>query len=86
MTQEELKKIPFRFKYSLAMENEHAIVYETEDGRLGFCDHTPKKRNGTFGRSYRHWMIDGKVYETDKSFFEALNDFKQNVVPIRKRL
>ena len=44
-----------------------------------------KKEDGTFGRSYRHWMIDGIVYKTNESFFEALKDFKQNVVPIRKR-
>ena len=85
MTPEELQKIPFKFQYHLAMEDEHTVGYISEDGRLGFCDHTLKKKDGTFGRSYRHWMIDGKVYKTNESFFEALKDFKQNVVPIRKR-
>lgn len=85
MTQEELKKIPFHFVCSLAMEDEHMLSYESEDGRLGYCDHTPKRKNGDFGRTYRHWRIDGKVYKNKEKFIEALADFNPNVLPINHR-
>lgn len=67
MTIDELKTIPFHFVCSAAWENEHTLTYESEDGRLGYCDHTPKRKNGDFGRTYRHWRIGGKVYKTKES-------------------
>ena len=85
MTIEELKDIPFHFVAHMALESEHTMSYETEDGRLGFCDHTPKRKNGDFGRTYRHYHIDGKVYKTKEKFLAALADFKQNVLPINHR-
>lgn len=85
MTEQELKAIPFHFVSSLAMEHEHAISYESEDGRLGFCDHTIKRENGTFGRSYRHWRIEDKVYKTREKFLAALADYNPSVVSIRHR-
>ena len=84
MTIEELKNIPFHFVCSLSMEKEHALTYASEDGRLGFCDHTPKKKNGDFGRTYRHWRIDSKVYKTKGKFIEALADFSPNVIPLKR--
>jgi len=63
MTIDELKDIPFHFVAHMAMEHEHTMSYETEDGRLGFCDYTPKRKNGDFGRTYRHYRIEGKVYQ-----------------------
>ena len=82
MTIEELEKIPFHFVCSLALADEHTITYESEDGRLGFCDHTPKRKYGEFGKSRRHWRIDGKVFKTKEKFLEALADFNPNVLPI----
>ena len=82
MTIDELKAIPFYFVGSMALEYEHTISYESEDGRLGYCDHTPKRKNGDFGRGYRHWKIDGKVYKTKEKFLAALADFNPAVVPI----
>ena len=58
------------------------MSYATEDGRLGFCDHTLKRKNGDFGRTYRHYHIEGKVYKTRDEFLEALKDYKPNVLPI----
>ena len=75
MTREELEKIPFQMIAHLAMEDEHCCTYSSKDGRLGFCVHTRKKVSGGFGRSYRHWRIDGKVYKKEEEFFEALKDF-----------
>jgi hypothetical protein len=46
MTLEELRKIPFRFVGHLAMEHEHCMSYVSKDGRLGYCDHTTKLKNG----------------------------------------
>ena len=85
MTIEELRSIPFYFSCSAAWEDEHTLTYESEDGRLGFCDHTPKRKNGKFGKSYRHWKIDGKVYKTEKKFLEALKDYNPNILPINHR-
>ena len=85
MTIEELKDIPFHFVAHMALESEHTMSYETEDGRLGFCDHTPKRKNGDFGRTYRHYRIENKVYKTKEKFLEALKDYNPNVLPINHR-
>ena len=82
MTIDELKAVPFHFVCSAAWEHEHTMTYESEDGRLGFCDHTPKRKNGDFGRTYRHYHIDGKVYKSKEKFLAALADFNPAVVPI----
>lgn len=78
MTLEELKKVPFRFRAHLAMAHEHTCTYESEDGRLAFCDHTPKREDGTFGRTYRHWRIDSRVYKSKQKFLEAIKEFDPN--------
>ena len=83
MTEEELKKVKFRCVGTMAFEDEHTIAYVSENGRLGFCDHTPYKDGCPHGRSYRHWRIDGKVYKTKKKFLEALKDYSEKVIPIR---
>lgn len=85
MTPEELQKIPFHFVSSLAMEDEHMVSYESEDGRLGFCDHTLKRKDGTFGRTYRHYRIEGKVYKTKEKFIAALADFSPKILSINYR-
>ena len=83
MTEEELNKTKFRCVCSIALADEHMITYTSEDGRLGFCDHTPKNKNGDFRKGYRHWRIDNKVYKTKEESLEALKDFSQKVIPIR---
>ena len=78
MTIEELKDIPFHFVAHMALESEHTMSYETEDGRLGFCDHVPRDEYGMVkkgGRAVRHFMIDGKVYKSKKKFLEAIKDY-----------
>lgn len=75
MTEEEFNRVEFHMVCHLALANEHMMTYVSKDGRLGYCDHTPKKKNGDFGKSYRHWQIDGKVYKTKEKFLEALKDF-----------
>ena len=77
MTIEELKKIPFRMVSHIAMEDEHCINYASVDGSLGFCDHTKKKGEFDFGRTYRHWRIGSKVYKSFAKFQEALKDYNQ---------
>ena len=55
MTEEELKKVPFRETCHMAMEGEY---------RLGFCDHVPRDKYGMVkkgGRAVRHFMIEAKV-------------------------
>lgn len=78
MTWEELKKVPFHETGHLAMYEEYTTTYLSKDGRIGFCDHVPRDEDGFVkkgGRSYRHYMIDGKVYKTKEKFIEALKDF-----------
>ena len=78
MTEEELKKVPFRETCHMAMEGEYTTTYMSKDGRLGFCDHVPRDEYGMVkkgGRAVRHFMIDGKVYKTKKKFLEAIKDF-----------
>ena len=77
MTIEELKKIPFRMVTHIAMEDEHCTTYESVDGSLGFCDHTKKKGEFDFGRTYRHWRIGSKVYKSFAKFQEVLKDYNQ---------
>ena len=72
MTLEELKKIPFHMVAHMSMAHEHTCTYASEDGDLGFCDHTRKTGDFTFGRTHRHWRIKDKVYKSKEKFLEAL--------------
>ena len=75
MTYEEIMKIPFHFVSHISLESEHCSTYADETGRLGFCTHTKKKKNGDFGRSYTHYRIDSKIFKTKEKFIEALKHF-----------
>ena len=83
MTEEELNQVIFKCVGTAAFEHEHTITYSSSDERLGFCMHTPKKEDGTFGKGYTHWRIDKKIYRSKKKFLEALKDFSPKVIPIR---
>lgn len=74
MTIEELEKTPFYFVSHLNMEDEHCTTYISKDKRFGFCDHVPYKDGEPNRRrkSYRHYMINGKVYKSKEKFLEAL--------------
>lgn len=76
MTLEELRKIPFHFECHLNMEGEHCTTYASEDGRIKICDHVPYKDGVPKGKSYRHYMLDGKVFKKWDKFIEALKDFE----------
>ena len=75
MTEEELKKVPFRETCHMSMEDEHTTTYFSEDGKIGFCNHVPFKNGEPHGRSYRHYWLNGKVYKSKKKFIEALKDY-----------
>lgn len=85
MTPEQFSQVKFRCVCSLSLDSEHILTFSSSNGRLGFCDHTTKKKNGDFSHSYRHWRIDGKVYKNRDKFFEALSDYNDevNIVSIR---
>ena len=84
MTEQELLQIPFKCIGHLAMEHEHCMTYISEDGRLGFCDHTRVLEHGRFGRPRRHYRIDNKIYKSKKKFLDALKDFnpEHKIVPL----
>ena len=83
MTEKEFSKIPFKCVCSGAWEHEHTLTYSDKSGRLGFCMHTPKKPDGTFGKGRTHYRIDRKIYKSKEKFLEALKEFSFKVVPIR---
>lgn len=72
MTIEELSKIEFAPCAHMSMEDEHTMSYTaTYKGHaFGICDHTPYKDGVPKGRSYRHFMVDGKVFKTKKKFYD----------------
>lgn len=72
MTIEELEKVKFHFVSHLSMVDMHITTYVSDDGRIGFSDHVRYKNDQPTGRSYRDYMIDGKVYKSKKKFLEAL--------------
>ena len=76
MTKEELQKVPFHMVGHLSTEKMHYLTYSSEDGLLGFSDCTPILKHGQFGKTRRHWRIGGKVYKSEKKFFEALAKWK----------
>jgi hypothetical protein len=77
MTNFQLQHLSWQFQSSLAMEHEHATVYAA---RIGFrsiskCVHTIKKADGTFGRSYTHYLFEGKVFKSHSKVLEAINQY-----------
>lgn len=74
MTVEEFKKIPMRWQSHLALKSEHSTVYASKCRRFGVCFHTIKRKDGIFGRTYTHYMVDGKVYKSEKALAEGLKD------------
>ena len=85
MTFEKLKKIPFRFVSHLSMEDEHATIYISEDGRIGFCDHVKYKNGQPTKRARRHWQIDGKVYKTTPKIHRGTQRLQPQNHPHQKR-
>lgn len=78
MTDSDLAKIKFKFVMSLSGEYEHYTTYESVDyiPPIGICVHTPVRKNGSFGREYRHYRFNRKVYKTKKKFLEAMTAFE----------
>ena len=72
MTREEVNQIAFAPSIHLNMEHEHTMSYTAiyKDHAFGICDHTPYKDGEPKGRSYRHFMVDGKVFKSKKKFYE----------------
>lgn len=76
MTAEQLSKIPFRMVAHLSMEHEHCATFLNADYNMGYCVHTKRKDDGTFGRSYTHYQYNGEVYKTKAKFLEAIKNVK----------
>lgn len=73
-----LHSLTWKMLSHLALEHEHASMYETEvEGiRIIKCAHVKMEGDGGFGRSFTHYVIgnDPKVYKTHKSAVEAINE------------
>ena len=78
MTESDLAKIKFRFVMSMSGKYEHMLSYESVGHipTIGVCIHTPVRKDGTFGREYRHYLFNGKTYTTKKKFLEAMTAFE----------
>lgn len=63
---------------SLSGEYEHYTTYESVGHipPIGICNHTTVRKDGSFGRGYRHYRFNGKVYKTKKKFLEAATAFE----------
>ena len=79
MTEEEFGKLSFYLVAHMSLAYVHTRTYADDSGRLGYCVHTRKKKNGDFGRSYTHYRIDKQVYKQKEKFLEALKDFDVNM-------
>ena len=75
MTKEKLEKIPFRMVSHLSMEDEHCITYKAVHPflDLGMCIHQPYKDGVPKGKSYTHYMWNGKVYKSLEKLLDAMN-------------
>lgn len=78
MTEEEVKKIPFRMVSHISMADESVCTYIDKSERLGFCIHTPVLADydgmKEYGKPRRHYRIDAKIYKSYKKWIEALKD------------
>ena len=76
MTEQELSQIPFRMVSHLALETEHICVYESQNPlyKISMCKHTKRKKNGEFGKSYTHYVLNGKEYKTRQDLLNAINN------------
>ena len=75
MTEKELSQIPFRMVSHLAMETEHICVYKSQNPLYKiFIYKNTKKNNGEFGKSYTHYVLNGKEYKTKQELLDAINN------------
>lgn len=82
MTKEELTKVPFKFMQLRYLRNALLITYKNDKYDMGFCIHRPKRKDGVFGRTYRHYRFRDKVYKTLPKFLEAIKELKFNETEI----
>ena len=76
MTEQELSQISFRMVSHLAMGTEHICVYKSQNPLYNILiyKNTEKKKNGKFGKSCTHYVLNGKVYKTRQKLLEAINN------------
>lgn len=76
MTEQELSQIPFRMVSHLAMEREHICVYKSQTPfyKILIYKNTIRKKNGEFGKSYTHYVLNGKDYKTKQELLNAINN------------
>jgi len=74
MTEEQFYNQKWHKRCHINMANECSSTWQTEDGRFAICDHTTKKDEFTYGRTYRHYQIEGKTYKSRKKFLEAIKN------------
>lgn len=79
MTESDFHKIKFIFVSSMSCEHAHYTTYESVGHipPIGICVHTLVKKNGSFGRMYRHYRFNGKTYKTKNKFLEAITAFEE---------
>lgn len=72
MTREEINNIPFKWQSHTAGAYEHTMFYSAEykGHQFALCDHQPYKNGVPYGRNYRHYAVDGKVFKTKEKFYE----------------
>lgn len=80
MTKEEINQIPFKFSSHMSMEDEHTTTYSASynEHLFAVCQHVPFKNGEPKGRTYTHYMVDGKVFKTKEKFYQYCETLKGN--------
>lgn len=80
-----MNKIDWQLSSSFAFAKEHSLLYRgTYLGKgVQMEIHTPKRKNGTFGKQKTFFFIDGdkRQFETEQNLMEAVNNLNQREEP-----
>lgn len=72
MTEEELRKIEFRWVSHIALEDRHVTTYENKKYGFTMLQIVTKKSELKWGRALTHYIFKGQIYKSQKKFLEAI--------------
>lgn len=72
MKRSEINSLEFRTISHMSMENMHCTLYEAESGghKFRMCKHIACRYGFPAGKSYTHYMVDGKAFKSLDKFYE----------------
>lgn len=75
MTKEELEKIPLHFVAHINMENQHQIVYASDNGEIGTANIQPYRGGRPYGKCRKSYRLKSRWYDKYDEFLEAIKDY-----------